>query len=194
MILSPHGDAATTPAPALFLAGTGPRLGSWLTPVLAVVAIVAGVVGLVVEALSGFSGTAQRRGTEFPAWVVWAAALAFGVGFFLVQARRAPWYRAWSMVEMLDRPDGIVLFAGRLGKNHEGLHVRRGETVEIAVSHQLRATYEYVVTAPSGSLRFTADGFPKRLTMQPLDEAAARHGITVVTTGAGTNVRRTATA
>lgn len=194
MIISPRGDAATTPAPAVFLPGMGPRLGSQLTPVLAVLALVAGVVGLVVEAVNGFSGTAERRGSEFPAWIMWAGALAFGVGFLVVQSRRAPWYRGWSMIEMLDRPDGIVLFAGRLGKNHEGLVVRRGETVEIAVAHQLRVTHEYVVTAPSGSMRFTADGFPKRLTMQPLDEAAARHGITVVTTGAASSIRRVAAA
>lgn len=190
MILTPRGDAATTPVPAVFLSGRGPRVGAALTPVLAVVAVVAGVVGLGFEAVSGFTGTAERYGSTFPAWAVWAGAIALGGGALVVRARRAPWYRGWSMVEMVDRPDEVLLLAGRLGARHEGLVVRRGETVEIDAAHQLRTSYRYTVTAPSGAMTFTADGFVHRLTMQPLDDAAARHGITVVTTGEATRIRR----
>ncbi|GIG41421.1 hypothetical protein [Cellulomonas phragmiteti] len=193
MTTSP-GDAFATPAPAVYLPGRGPRLGAALTPVLAVVGIAAGAVGLVVEGMTGFAGDAQRFGTTFPLWVVWVGLVVMGAGAFVVRARRAPWYRGWSMVEMLDRPDGIVLFAGRLGARHEGLPVRRGETVELSGSGGLRSTYQYVVSAPSGSMTFTAEGFLHRLTMQPLDEAAARHGITVVTSGEAARITRTVTA
>lgn len=175
----------------MFLPGRGPRVGAALGPVLAVIGIAAGVVGLVAEAMSGFTGEAHRYGTTFPAWFVWAAALVIGVIALVVRARRAPWYKAWSMVELVDRPDGIVLFAGRLGARHEGLTVRRGETVELAASRQLRSTYKYVVTAPSGSMTFEADGYIQKLTMQPLEEAAAKHGITVVAAGDAGRIVRT---
>ncbi|UCN14546.1 hypothetical protein [Cellulomonas iranensis] len=191
MILSPRGDAATTPTPALHLPGSGPRAGAALNLVVAVLALVGGVVGLVVEAFSGFTGVGERRGTTFPMWVVYAAMVALGAAALVVRARRAPWYRGWSMLEVLDRPDGIVLFAGRLGARHEGLAVRRGETVEIAAEHQLRTSYRYTVTAPSGSMTFTADGFVHKLTMQPLEELAGRHGITVRTTGEAARIVRT---
>lgn len=186
-------DAFATPAPAVFLPGRGPRIGAALGPVLAVVAVVAGVVGLIDEALSGFTGEAVRRGTTYPAWLVWAGALVIGAVALVVRARRAPWYRGWSMVELSDRPDGIVLFVGRLGARHEGLTVRRGETVQLTASRQLRSTYKYVVTAPSGSMTFEADGFVQKLTMQPLEEAAARHGITVLTEGDAARITRTRT-
>ena len=191
MILSPRGDAATTPTPALHLPGNGPRAGAALNLVVAVLAVVAGAVGLAVEATTGFTGTGQRYGTTFPMWVAWSAALVAGAAALVVRARRAPWYRGWSMLEVLDRPDGVVLFAGRLGARHAGLAVRRGETVEIDVEHQLRTTSRYTVTAPSGSMTFTADGFVHKLTMRPLEEVAARHGITVRTTGEATRIVRT---
>lgn len=190
MILSPRGDAATTPAPAVYLPGRGSRAGAALNLVVAVLALVGGVVGLVVEAFAGFTGVGERRGTTFPMWVVYAGMVALGAGALVVRARRAPWYRGWSMLEVLDRPDGIVLFAGRLGARHEGLVVGRGETVEIAVEQQIRVTHRYTVTAPSGAMTFTADGFVHKLTMQPLDELAARHGITVVTSGEAARIGR----
>jgi len=193
VIISPRGDAATTPAPAVFLPGRGPRVGAAMNTGLAVVGVVAGVVWIAVEATNGFEGTMQRGSVTFPAWLVGLLMVVAGAVALLVRARRAPWYRGWSMVEILDRPDGVVLFAGRLGARHEGLVVRRGETVEIAATHQLRTSYQYVVTAPSGELRFTADGFVHKLTMQPLEEAAARHGITVVTVGDAARITRTQT-
>lgn len=194
MTLTSSGDAFGTPTPAVHLPGRGARIGAALTPVLAVVGVVGGVVGLAVETMSGFTGTGQRYGQTIPMWVVYAAILVMGTAALVQRARRAPWYRGWSMIEMVDRPDGIVLFAGRLGARHEGLAVRRGETVTIAASGGLRSTYQYVVTAPSGAMTFTADGYVHRLTMQPLEEAAVRHGITVVTTGEAARIPRTVTA
>jgi len=186
------GTDATTPVPAVHLPGRGPRIGAELTPALAVVGVVVGVAGLVLEAANGFTGTVDRRGSTFPAWSVWGLMLALSVGALVVRARRAPGYRGWSMIEMLERPDGVVLSAGRLGARHEGLHVRRGETVEIQTTPESRATHRYVVTAPAGSMTFRADGLVHRLTMAPLEEAAARHGITVVTTGGAARITRTA--
>ncbi|MCC2315003.1 hypothetical protein [Cellulomonas xiejunii] len=193
MIISPRGDAATTPTPAVFLPGRGARVGAAMNTGLAVVAIIAGVAWIAVEAATGFEGSMQRGSATLPAWLVGLLMVVVGAGALLLRARKAPWYRGWSMVEMLDRPDGITLFAGRLGARHEGLVVRRGETVEIAATHQLRTSYQYVVTAPAGEMRFTADGFVHKLTMQPLEEAAARHGITVVTVGDAARITRTQT-
>ncbi|ADG73112.1 hypothetical protein Cfla_0193 [Cellulomonas flavigena DSM 20109] len=184
------GDTATHPSPAVYLPGPGPRAGAALNMVVAVGALVGGVVGLVVEVGNGFTGTAQRYGSEFPVWIVWAAGVALG-GWMLVQrARRAPWYRGWSMIEMVERPDGIVLFVGRLGRRHEGLQVNRGETVTLSADQASRTTFHYVVSTRSGSMTFSADGYVHKLTMQPLEEAAARHGITVLTTGHADRIPR----
>lgn len=176
----------------MYLPGAGPRAGAALNLAFAVVATVVGAVGLVVEIGNGFTGTGQRYGTEFPVWVAWAAGLAIGVGMLVQRARRAPWYRGWSMVELVERPDGIVLLAGRLGARHEGVQVNRGETVTLSADVERGATCHYVVSTRSGSMTFSADGFVHKLTMRPLEEAAARHGITVLTTGDATRIPRTA--
>lgn len=190
MTIHTSGDAFATPAPAIFLPGRGPRAGAALNTVLAVVGAVVGVVGLADETVSGFTGAGQRFGQTFPMWVVYVVILAVSVVALVRRARRAPWYRAWSLVEMLDRPDGLALFVGRLGARHEGLVVRRGETVMIAASGGLRSTYQYVVSVPSGSMSFTAEGFIHKLTMEPLEAAAARHAITVVTSGKAERIPR----
>ena len=184
------GDTASKPSPAVYAPGLGPRFGVALNLAFAVLATVGGAIGLVVEAGHGFTGTAQRYGSEFPAWVVWAAGLALGVGMLVQRARRAPWYRGWSMVEMVERPDGIVLFVGRLGRRHEGLQVNRGETVTLSADGASRTTFHYVVSTRSGSMTFSADGYVHKLTMQPLEEAAVRHGITVLTTGDAARITR----
>ena len=194
MTIDTRGDAFATPAPAVYLPGRGPRAGAALNHVVAIVFVVVGSVGLAYEAVSGFIDTAQRFGQTFPMWLVYAAGLVFGVHALVQRARRAPWYRGWSMVEMLERPDGLVLFAGRLGARHEGLVVRRGETVAIAASGGLRASHQYVVSAPSGSMTFSADAFVHKLTMKPLEEAAARHAITIITSGTAERIPRTVAA
>jgi hypothetical protein len=188
--INARGDAFATPAPAVYLPGRGPRVGAALTPVLAVVGVVVGTVGLAYEAVSGFAGTGHRFGQTVPMWGAYGVILVASVVVLVRRARRAPWYRGWSMVEMQERPDGLVLFVGRLGARHEGLSVRRGETVMIAASGGLRSNYQYVVSAPSGSMTFAADGFIHKLTMEPLDEAAARHAITVVTSGDAERIAR----
>lgn len=187
VLSSPPDDAATTPVPAVFLPQNWTRIAGALPTALGVL----GVVGLVLVALSGFSGTQEPAGATYPAWLMLAAAVALAGGLLAVRARRAPWSPAWSLVEMLERPDGVVLFAGRLGARHEGVAVHRGESVEIAATHVRRGRHQYVVTAPSGELRFAADGLAGWLTMQPLEEAAARHGITVVTVGEAAGITRT---
>lgn len=182
------------PVPALFLPGIGPRIGAGGNTTVYVLALVGGIVGLVYEAVNGFTGSAERRGATVPMWLVWGVAVAVGAGGLVSRARRAPWYRGWSMLEMLDRPDGITVFSGRLGARHEGLAVGRGETLTVDITRELRHTHRFVVTAPSGTMTFSADLMPHRATAQPLEEAAARHGITLVTTGAAERIRRTVTA
>lgn len=186
------GDTASRPSPAVYLPGAGPRAGTVLNMVVAVGALVGGVVGLVDEVRNGFTGTAQRYGSEFPAWLVFVGLIALGAGLLVQRARRAPWYRGWSMVEMVEAPDGIVLYAGRLGRRPEGLRVSRGETLTLGVEVERGARAHYVVSTRSGSMTFAADGYVHKLTMRPLEEAAARHGITILTTGDANRIPRTA--
>jgi len=98
------------------------------------------------------------------------------------------------MVEMVDRPAEIVLYAGRLGASHEGVAVRRGETVQLAITRLLRTSYRCDVRAPSGSMTFTPEGYAHKLTMRPLEEAVVRHGIALVTVGEAARIARTVTA
>lgn len=184
----------TAPVPAVYFPQRRVRIAVAANAWVAGLVAVAGGVLLVLEAMAGFPDVGYRFGVAIPMGVVYAVLLVFGVGYLVAQARKGPGYRAWSLVELLDRPDGLVLRVGRLGPRHEGLLVRRGETIEIAASQGYRTSYLYVVTAPAGTMKFDADGYVHKLTMQPLEEAAARHGITVVTTGKAERIPRTVTA
>ena len=183
----PVDDVAATPTPAVLLPEGWTRVAAAVPTALGVL----GVVGLVLVALQGFTGTQEPAGAAYPAWLLLAAAVALAAGLVVARVRRAPWSRGWSLVELLEEPDGLVLFAGRLGASHEGLLVRRGESVELAATHVRRGRHRYVVTAPSGRMTFAADGLAHWLTMQPLEEAAARHRITVVTVGEAARITRT---
>ena len=66
----------------------------------------------------------------------------------------------------------------------------RGETVTLSADVARGTTCHYVVSTRSGSMTFAADGYVQKLTMRPLEEAAARHDITVLTTGDAARIVR----
>lgn len=184
-----RGDDRALPRPAVHLTGRGPRATDTFHLVLAVVAVVAGVAGLVDEWLHDWSGLATRLSLQLPAWLVWGGALVAGAVHLVRRGQRAPWYRVWSLVEVLEEHDRLTLFVGRLGPRHDGLVVRRGETVTLDAQQVRGATSAYRLTTPSGEMTFTADAFLGRLTREPLDEAARRAGVTVAVTGDAGRIR-----
>lgn len=101
----------------------------------------------------------------------------------------APWFQDWSYLEVLEEQDGLRIFAGRLGKDHEGVLVRSGESVQIAGSRgEELDEAELTVKAPAGSLTVDVDVFLSTIDAKPLAAAAERYGITLVYTGVATEI------
>lgn len=118
----------------------------------------------------------------FPLWIVSAFFALVFLGFLWVTLTPpAPWYQQWSFVEAIEEGEGLRLFAGRLGKDHPGVLVRPGETIELAVTpggapddNQLR------VWVSGQVLEVQVDCYLPALTYAPLAAAAAERGISVV--------------
>lgn len=132
------------------------------------------------------------RTVEIPAVLFTGAGVLVGLGVLLFGAEKpAPWFQDWSYLEVLEEPDGLRLFAGRLGKDHRGVSVRRGEVIEISGSRgETLDEAELTVTTPAGSLQVEVDTLLADTTITPLEEAASRYGIEIRLSGDATEIPR----
>ena len=134
-----------------------------------------------------------NRIVTIPAVLITAVGAVIGL-ILLIAAFRplAPWFQDWSYLEVLEKEEGLRVYAGRLGADHVGLLVRRGDVLEITGSRgDSLDEAELVVKASTGTLSVDVDVFLTSLDIKPLEQAAARYDIELRLSGVATEIPRT---
>ncbi|GEK20452.1 hypothetical protein [Cellulomonas xylanilytica] len=175
------------------------RVTLFLLGVFGLLLTVGSAVFLVQELLGGRTGVSEYWGFRFPSWLGFAGGVVVGVA--VAWDSFATWRAAGPAHGVLDyvlEPTGLRLVHHRRLLRRQELLVERGQHLVLDATllssrrGGLERSYRIVVSAPGGSFAFTQDGYIEKLSLAPLEQAARQLGIEVVTTGAATEIQRTA--
>jgi hypothetical protein len=185
------------PVPRIVL--TGWRTRVWMPRpgrLFPVLLVAGGAWGLVVESRNGWTSTATWHLHEVPLGIVWGVAVLAGALLFVQRSSnpRPSWYRWWSFLDSWEEPGGVRLVSNRARADDPGVLVRPGDHVEVHATlirrSQAERVYAFRVVAPGGELGFEAPIYIEKLSMEPLQEIAARWRFTVSTHDEALRLRR----
>lgn len=187
----PRSPDPTVPFPAVYQEGqTQWRAKSRLPGILGSGLTTLGFVALALFLAQDTEEYAVRYldKAALPLWPV--AALGALIAFLLVLwacRPRVAWAQDWSFVEALEEGDDLRIFVSRLGPDHPGALVRRGEVIELAANP---GAHDNILRVWAGGqlLEVEIDVPVAGLTYDPLAIAAFDRDIAVTLTGAAQRI------